>query len=611
MHSVLTITHLRNIFQSWKVHYKGETLDLQPTWSIPASLDHGVLTTNIAFVLAKTLRVNPSELAVDLSKDLENFVIRSELLLNYNKNNIKIKNIGAYINICLEDSFLVNCMKNSKNNTLLQLEEKFVLDYIGANVAKRLHAGHMRVCNIGDSLRRVLSLKYKNLVTDNHWGDWGINMGILIWGWKNFDHTTFDKESELIDRLSTIYIWSNSQKDNIENWDNLVREEFFKLEQGDKTNHELWQKFIMTTKADLQQDLDIMNVPPLQIEQGESFYEKDMQSLTTFMEENNIWEREGKARYFDFEKLAEIWIGIDSDYKKIVSKLGRSYLISSGGYTSYCYRDVATKFQYARDLKVDKSLVVTDKTQKHNFDQAFTIINYLSTLPKFEQQFGDNVCQRLNLNNMNHLGFGFLSLSSGKMSSRKGNILLLRDLVRQVGDKAKQNILQKHPDLDQKELKKRCQKIALAAIKWHDLKQSYEQDITLDIEQILKFEGNTGVYQLYTFVRLNSVFSKLGSKTSLDDKITTDWSILDIERQILQQIYILPDVLEQICIKYQPHLLCNYLYQLTNLINKWYNDVPILKDTQRQGFLIQFVTQCMSNIEFCLDLLGIEVLEEM
>ena len=408
-----------------------------------------------------------------------------------------------------------------------------------------------------------------------------------------------------------------------------MRQEFLKLEQKDQTNYKHWQEFIMTTKLDLRLDLDLMGVPKHDIEQGESFYEADMNLLTAFLEKHSLWTAEDKARYFDFEILAQNWQGIDDEFRKKVSNFGRCYLISSTGYTSYCYRDVATKLQYARDLKADLALVVTDKTQKHNFDQAFSIICYLASLPKFKSEFGQEVADRIVWQNMKHLGYGFLKLESGKMSARKGNVILLRDLVKDVQTEAKRIILEKTPNSDLNTIDIKARKIALAAIKWNDLKQSYEQDITFDINQVLNFVGNTGVYQLYTYARLNSVLKKLkavevqnshylgGGKTKSFDEgssiiINTNnpLNLHPIEQAILKQIWTLPEVIESMCDNYQIHLLTNHLYQLSNLINKWYNDVPILKDPRNQ-FMKIFIIKIMENSKFCLNLLGIEVVDEI
>jgi arginyl-tRNA synthetase len=616
-------------------------------WTIPTDLEHGILTTNIAFVLAKELRQNPNQIALTISDELNIWLSnpfpkgsKSLILGDYQINTISSTPIGAYINIIPTEEFFTELLSQNldKENLITKSQSKFVLDYIGANVAKRLHAGHMRNCNIGEAIRRILLLKYPNMITDNHWGDWGVNMGILIWGWKNYDHNSFEINIELITKLTIIYVWANNQKDVVENWESLVRAEFIKLEQKDDENIKLWNEFILATKNDLKQDLELLNVRPHDIEQGESFYEGDMNLLNELMEKSNLWKIDAKARYFDFDnkekKVLDPRVLIEDD-----SKLGRSYMISSTGYTSYCYRDVATKLQYARDHKADISLVITDKTQSHNFDQAFGIIDFLAGQKEFQDKFGVEVASRLKKENMKHLGYGFLKLETGKMSSRTGNVLLLRDLFNQVQAEATKSILSKNQTesnpfpkgseqssggfSDNKKLKDTSQKLTVAALKWNDLKQSYEQDITFDINQVLNFTGNTGVYQLYTYARLNSVLKKLKNVVHpsrhleqserspvTEDIIINKTNLNPLEQSILKQIWILPEILESICNNYQIHLLTNHLYELSNLVNKWYNDVPILTDPRRE-FMVTFITKVMEHLEFSLNLLGIEVVEEI
>jgi arginyl-tRNA synthetase len=626
----MTFSSLKKQIQTWQPSICAININI--LWQIPSSPDKGFLTSNLAFQLAKELKQNPAQLAQELQVDLVDFIQKLDLP-------ITVQAVGPYLNLRLNESFWLAFLEqkfdsNSSSDLVTQDSRKVIFEYIGANVAKRLHIGHMRNCNIGDSLRRVLSLKYPNLVTDNHWGDWGVNMGVLLWGWKNYDHSLFGDQT-LIQKLSEIYVWANTQKENSADIEVLVREEFLKLEQKDEENTRLWQDFIQTTKKDLQQDLNLLSVPPLQLEQGESFYEPDMTWLTAFMDKHNIWTAEGKARYFDFENLVGKWSqnsDLDSELAKNVAKFGRAYLISSTGYTSYCFRDVAARLQWARDHGGELMISITDKTQKHNFDQAFAVICYLATLPEFEKELTDylnsnqplhpelsvtqvttdQILTRLQWSNLKYIGYGRLNLADGKMSSRKGNVVALRDLFDQVQAAATQVIISKIGDkvISDSDLQNRSNKVTVAALKWNDLKLFYEQDITFDVNQVLKFEGNTGVYQQYTFARLTSVRQKMqinsGFSTDCNNSTLNSQEIL-----ILQHIFGLSDCLEQICLKYEPHLLCNYLYELCNQLNKWYNDTPILKDTERAVVLALFLDKALANLEFGLNLLGIDVLSEM
>lgn len=579
---------------------------------------------------------------------------------------------------------------------LSQKSDKVILDFVGANVAKKLHAGHMRNLNIGESLRRILRLKYSNLVADNHWGDWGVNIGVLIWGWKT-EGKLENYQKNPIAELTRVYVWSNNQKEIVENWEKLVRDEFVKLEQKDQENYALWQDFILATKNNLRLDLELMNVPPLELEQGESFYENDVRTLWNFLDKFEIWQKEGLARFFDFETLSfgnEIW-------QKKINNLGRCYLVSSSGYTSYAFRDVAARIQWARDLGAGLMITITGNEQVHHFQQVFTICHYLSELEEFQNFYGSEVTNNLKLANLVHIPYGFLTLSSGKMSSRKGNVLTIRGLFDQVQTVALANLVSKNqqktinqsqkllpnqisettnsaPDLqnlklnseslqkfdsepetsvEQKkldlstyELNLRSQKITLAALKWYDLNRGANENLVLNIEEILNFVGNTGVYQLYTFARINSIlkknstpktdnsisnssvlnnseptsgnsleqagfgnFNRSNSKAALKNKVV-DFACLNLEEKIiLKKLYLTEQILEKVCQTFKPHLLCNHLFELCTLVNSWYgqNSVSGEQDLIRRQTLIVLCTKIAQYLQTSLHLLGIEVLEDL
>jgi arginyl-tRNA synthetase len=603
------LTRIKQTLSTWTPQILlTNNLNIKTIWSIPTSPKHGILTTNIAFLVAKELRTNPIELAKSIIEDLQIF-IRSQNLP------FLISQAGPYINLSLENSFYKEFLKSElKFDDLVEAsDQKLIIDYCSPNIAKDIHAGHTFNIDVGQALIRILKLKYKNLTTDCHLGDWGVNIGFLLWGWKNYDKSNFKKDSSLIEQLTESYIYANNlAKDNPELELN-VRNEFIKLEQKDPENVNLWKELVSISIENIESNLLSLNAPKHDIIQGESYYEPQMAELYNFMESNNIWTSEGKARYIDFEELANRWqkefpdSNVDFD---AIKNFGRSYLVSSTGYTTYCFRDVATRFEYANTLGVDQVLVVVDKTQKHNFDQAITVISYLATLPSFQKLY-PNTNTKLNWNKSDKscIFHGFLKLPEGKMSTRAGNVLLIKDMLLEVETKAKEVLLAKTPDLSPEELAHRSKTVALAALRWNNLKQSYEQDVTFDINQVLKFEGNTGVYQLYTFARTQSLLKKLGElETSTADQ---NFDISELETIILSRVMTLSDTIDQICTKHQPYLMCNYLYELTNMFNKWYNDVPVLRNEQRRLFNIEFITKVNITLRFCLNHIGIEVLEKM
>ena len=533
---------------------------------------------------------------------------------------------------------------------LKKSDEIVILDFVGANVAKKLHAGHMRNLNIGETLRRILSLRYPSLLSDNHWGDWGVNMGILLWGWKE-DGKIENYQKNPIEELTRVYVWANAQKNSEKwaNWDKLVRGEFLKLEGKDSENYTLWQEFILKTKVYLQNDLQIMNVPPLELDQGESFYEQNVKDLWDFLEKYKIWQVEGNARFFDFEEICKKLDDGNLEFQKTFASFGRCYLVSSSGYTSYAFRDIAARIQWTVDLDATKMITITANEQIHHFQQVFGICHYLSTLIEFQKEFGQKVSSRLIWQNLTHISYGFLTLQTGKMSSRKGNVLTISDLFVEVQTEAKTVLSAKSQITDNAKLEEKSAKISLAALKWYDLNRGSADNLVLNIGEILNFVGNTGVYQLYTLARLKSVLKKnpqndkndsqklskidkkqqttevkiamnSGFNSEFSTKINNgvdsqfDFNSLNLEEKIiLKKLYLTDLILSKICTTFKPHLLCNHLFELCTMVNSWYSKYSVSGeiDNLRKRTLLKLVDKIIIYLQSCLELLGIQTLEEL
>ncbi len=581
--------------------------DIPPDWQTPPDMSRGILTSNLAFRAAKESGKNPATLASELMEGLVAYISTHRLPL-------ECQAVGPYLNVRLSQSSYIELLgANLIENTLEHDSERVMLEYIGANVAKRLHAGHMRNLNIGDSLRRILELKYPNLVTDNHWGDWGVQFGVLLWAYKhNVDKAAY--RASPIDELQRLYVWGSSQEGKVDDWAVQVRDEFVMLEQGDAGNRARWEEFVTVSKRELSHDLALFGVPPTDLEQGESFYEADMASLREFMDERELWHAEGEARYVDFDELSQIWQGIDKPLAARVRTFGRCYLISTNGYTTYAFRDVAVRLQWARDHKIDRAVTVTDKTQAHNFDQAFALICYLATLPAFAKRYGTATAERLRWDRLVHIGYGFLQLASGKMSTRLGNVLRLPELVGEVSRAAATAITARAPELPAAERDARARAVALASLKWADLNRDPLTDVTLDPEAITRFEGNTGTYQLYTYARLRSVLRRAGFDGS-DRSSLVEAELTADQCQIIDRLYVMPGVLKVAADEYRPNLVASYVYELAEAANRWYVASPkILElglDDPARAASLRLIDQVTRQLAFGLNLLGIQTVEEL
>jgi arginyl-tRNA synthetase len=574
------------------------------TFTINKDLSHGLLSTNQAFIEAKATKANPTNIANEIATRLQVFC---ETLI---PNTFTVNTMGPYVNIAIIPAANQNI---DSRITIPQSKKHIFIDYVSPNVAKEIHLGHMRNMNIGDSIRRLMLIKYPNLITDNHWGDWGVQFGKLIWAYKKFIDEKIDStvlindveypineaEYELnnLQGLIRMYVWSTQHKDQYPAFEEEARQEFLKLEQGDKANTALWKTFISTSIEEVNTDMALFNIPKHDIEQGESYYEKYLKDLYDFFETNKLWSVDGKARYINYEELA-----IKTDNPSI-KNLGYGYLISSTGYSTYLFRDIAARINWVDEHQSDFSISITGNEQLHHFKQLFAICNYISTL-----EVTSTICKnytKLSASNLEHISYGFLTLKGGKkMSSRNGVIYNARNLYNELLTNATDNLNQR----ESKDVDTKARIMTLAALKWEDLGKDTIHDIEFDIQSLLNFEGNTGVYQLYTIARINSILNKNVSVKALDYSLLTPQ-----ELNILAKINLAPIVVNDAIDKLKPHIIVNYCYELSNQFNSWYNTTNVSKEENpiRKATLLILLTKFRDNQIYLLDKLGIKTLEEL
>ena len=557
-------------------------------WSVP-EIKFGLLSTNQAFKMAKELRQNPNQIATNLRAEIQDFLAQEF------ENTFEAVQVGPYINIKIANysdlDFEINLQKN---------DQKLLLEYVSPNVAKPLHAGHIRNANYGEVLRRVLSLKYQKLETMCYWGDWGVQFGVIIWAWKQLEIQkevvtnlnseelkinlqSFDQNP--IETMVGLYVWGSNQKEQFEN---EQKAEFMALENGQ--NRDIWQKLLLASKQNVIEELGQLGLPEFDYHWGESYYEDEMKLLEVFFEENNLWQKDPQnplARFVQFDNL-------DFFEPKRAKQLGRMYLKSSQGYTSYAFRDVAARILWAREIGVDLAITITANEQIHHFEQFIAYLEYLKQIPSFAQK-------SLKINPL-HLSYGFLTLPDGKMSTRKGLFVTAQNIINQVKEKVAEILKAKNGNCDPKTI----HTLAIAALKWYDLSKNCSSDVVLNMEEMLSFEGNTGIYQLYTVARISSIFAKTTSQENPNFE-----TLNEAEKLILSQVFAISQTVERVATDYKPHYLCTHLFELCQNINSWYakNSISQETDPTRQATMILMLQIARQNIQKSLNLLGIETLD--
>ncbi|MEI6729496.1 MAG: arginine--tRNA ligase [bacterium] len=539
-----------------KIITKLETAFPQISWNLPPDLNFGILTTNYAFVEGKKTGVNPVEFAMQVVEKLSLFVTEQKLP-------VKLETKGPYMNLDLTLEGWREAMEYIDDIDFEKKKETVLLDYFNCNVGKKIHIGHIRSGDIGECLRRVLSLSKSKIITAPYLGDWGIQFSYLIWGLENFEKLDLefskpDLESadkiDLINKFYAVYVKVNAllvdqleiKKDCQQLQASLEKILNGKLE-SDKLEfsgknfdiRHYWQKIIEISVSEYKQTENYLNLNKGGFTTNLELFNPEItkQILATGLcwQLNKIHQEGqfdliiGESFYIpftpEFDYLVEKGLAIKEDkaiYMDLENeKLGRSYLISSEGYSLYHTRDIVARFVWSGLLQVDTMLSLADNRQNHSFKQVFAVLKRILDSGIYEENHPNNTTNRtfgwLNREQTNRailalktkmaelVSFGFMTLPEGAMSTRKGKIIAFEDLKSTLETRVTEVLSQKESQATDPDL---VQKVSVATLKWVDLHRDRDQDVVFDFDQFLKFEGNTGVYQLYTYARVNSILEK-------------------------------------------------------------------------------------------------------
>jgi arginyl-tRNA synthetase len=489
-----------------------DNLKIQVTTPEPQFGDYA---TNAALVLAKQLKLNPSEIASQVAaefKKLDGQNMFAEVYEAKGFLNFRLSQQALLDNLILAlkqgDDFGKSNIGAGKN---------MIVEYFQNNVAKPPHVGHLRSAVIGDSLLRTLRFLGFHAMSDTHIGDWGTQFGILILGYKTFG----DKkvvESNPIEELNKIYVEMNQKIEQEPELLEKAKAEFVKLEQGNAENRKLWQWFVMESVVDFERYRELLGVTGFDHNLGESFYEDKMPAVIEALKAKNLLVTgETGEQYVDLEQYG----------------LGRCIIVKSDGGTMYVTRDLATYIFRKGQFDFWKNIYVVDNRQSHHFKQLFKVLELLGYEPA-----RDSI----------HVDFGFMSLPEGAISTRKGNTISLQNLIDEAQKRAINIIKEKNPDLENKEAVAKL--VALAAIKYFDLSHNRKTEIMFTWDKALSFEGNTGPYLQYTHARIHGILRKVesgkGKGKSFDVLHTSNFTLNPNELSVLRKLHQFPEVLEQV-----------------------------------------------------------------
>ena len=526
------------------------------------------------FRLAKELKKSPQLIAEEIKSKIETDNIIE-----------KIETAGGYLNFYINKLELskivlneIASKKEQYGSSLIGNGKNVVIDYSAPNIAKPFHIGHLRSTVIGGALYRIYKFLGYNSIGINHLGDYGTQFGKLIEGYKLW-HDEYNIDENPIDELTKIYIRINEECKKDEEVLNRCRENFRQLEIGNEEYVELWKKFRDLSIKEFQRIYDMLD-SKFDSWNGEAFYIDKMQEVIDKLEATGkLVESEG-ARVIDLEDKG----------------MPPCIICKSNGSSIYATRDLAAILYRARTYDFEKALYVTSYEQALHFKQIFEVSKLLGLDEKYT-------------NNLIHVPFGMVHLKTGKMSTREGNIIKLEDLLNESIQRAKTIIENKNPELENKD--EVAKKVGIGAVIFNDLSNSRIKDEIFDWDTLLNFQGETGPYVQYIYVRTKSILEKAGYIPEIKD---VDGTVLQDEASIkvLKLLYNFGDVVLQSAEKNEPSIVARYLIDLSQSFSNFYTvNKVITEDKKTQDARLYLTYACGLVIKTGMELLGIKMPDKM
>jgi arginyl-tRNA synthetase len=532
----------------------------------PESFVNGDYSTNVAMVCAKKLKTNPKELAEKIVTELSARKDIAEI------EKIEVAGVG-FINFYLSREFFTKSI-----NEILEKKEdwgknkkgegkKVIVEYSSPNIAKPFTIGHLRSTIIGDSIARILTFSGHLVLRDNHLGDWGTQFGKLIVAidkWGNLDE--IEKSETPIKLLVDLYVRFHEEAKKDLSIEDEARASFAKLEQKDKVVTDIWKRCIDISKKEFERIYKKLYITPFDTLYGESFYEDKMQAVIDDVKEKKLGRESEGAFIIEF-----------SEEKKLPPLL----LLKKDGSSLYALRDLAAdkwrKTEYGNDIKIINEVGSEQKGYFEQIIEAEKMLGY----------FVDG--QRV------HVAHGLYRFPEGKMSTRKGNVIWLDDIINEA-EKIAGEINEETKEI-----------VAIGALKFNDLKRDSLKDIIFNWEEILNIKGDSGTYLQYTAVRANSILEK-AKGFNQEDKNKVPNEITDLEKLLYQ----FPEIIERSYKILEPHHIATYLMQLASSFNTFYGNTQILKDENTyMSYHLELVKAFYQTMNNGLWLLGVEIPEKM
>lgn len=563
----------------------GDVADTDPLVAGTNNPKFGDYQANVALSLSKKLKMSPRAIAEKIIEHLQ---------VDNISETPQIAGPG-FINFTIKPAYLATLLGEMQQSDRLGIEkvqppQKVIVDFSSPNIAKEMHVGHLRSTIIGDSIARILEFRGYDVLRLNHVGDWGTQFGMLIAYLREAYPDALTTADALdIGDLVTLYKKAKVRFDENAEFKETARKEVVKLQEGAADSRHAWKLLCQQSRREFQVIYDLLDIKIT--ERGESFYNPFLEDIVKELDEQGLLQEDGGAKCVFLEGFTNK----DGDPLPLIVQK------SDGGF-NYATTDLAALEYRINEDNANRIIYVTDVGQSNHFVAVFQVAKKAGILP-------ENV-------DVVHVPFGLVLGEDGKrLKTRSGETVKLKDLLDEAIQLARKDIetrLQEEERTESEEfISNVAQVVGISAVKYADLSQNRTTDYKFSYEKMLALKGNTAPYLLYAYVRPQGIarkgdidFSQLGS-----DKIfLEEESELTLAKHLLQ----LTDVIKEIERDLLPNRLCQYLFELSQKYNQFYDRCPILQaaEPQRTSRLI-LCDLTARTLKLGLSLLGIPVLERM
>lgn len=533
----------------------------------PKSAEHGDVAFP-AFSLAKVYRKAPQQIAADLAEKIDS------------TNFEKIEVVGPYLNFFMNKELISKKVlqtvvkeKEHYGDSNIGNQGTVPIDMSSPNIAKPISMGHLRSTVIGNSIGFIMEKIGYQPIRINHLGDWGTQFGKLIVAYKKWGSEEAVK-AEPINELLRLYVQFHEVAETEPELNEEARAWFKRLEEGDEEAIQLWQWFRDESMKEFNKIYDLLEVQFDSLN-GEAFYNDKMDEIVELLEEKHLLNEDKGAEIVDLSAY----------------DLNPALIKKSDGATLYITRDLAAALYRKRTYDFKQSLYVVGNEQSYHFKQLKAVLKEMGF------DWSDD---------MHHIPFGLITQGGKKLSTRKGKIVLLEEVLNEAIQSAKEQISEKNPDLENKDVV--AKQVGVGAVIFHDLKNDRLNTFDFNLEEVVRFEGETGPYVQYTHARAVSLLEKAGFVPSE----TADYALNDdISWEVVKLVQKYPETVLSAGEKYEPSVIAKHAIKLAQAFNKYYAHTKILADDEQKEARLALVYAVTVLLKEDLRLLGLHAPDKM